>query len=151
MIREYTLEEHSHKPGKEDRLTIFMKGFEQATSEVKVNMDYAWEKYQRMMEQGIVKLFVAEEDGEIQGSIGFLITDDFHEDLKICIELFWFVDPRFRGIGKGLVDRFEEEARQSGCKKTAMIHLSDSYPESLEKFYLKNGYRLLEKHYVKEL
>jgi GNAT superfamily N-acetyltransferase len=106
--------------------------------------------YRDMMARGVVRIFIAElEDKTIQGAIGFIISKDFHEDTKIAIETFWFVDPTYRGIGKELFNVFEATAKSMGCKKLAMIHLADSYPDSLEAFYLKNGYKLLEKHYVK--
>ena len=145
MIRELSVAEAKTK-----KHTEFMKMFEDATSLVKVDVDYTNKIYVDMMERGVARIFVAEtDDGTMQGSIGFIVSNDFHEDVKIAIETFWFVDPTYRGIGKELFKVFEETAKEMGCKKLAMIHLADSYPESLEAFYLKNGYKLLEKHYVK--
>ena len=148
MIREWTLEEATVSK----RVANFMKMFEQASSFVKVDSDYTHKVYLDMMERGICRIFIAElEDGTIQGAIGFIVSQDLHEDVKIAIETFWFVDPTYRGIGKELFKTFEEEAEKMGCKKLAMIHMADSYPESLERFYLKNGYELLEKHYIKRI
>jgi GNAT superfamily N-acetyltransferase len=145
MIREWTLED-----AKTNRLAVFMKAFEQATSFVKVDSNYTHKVYLDMMTRGVARLFIAEtDDKQIQGAIGFIVSKDFHEDVKIAIETFWFVDPTYRGIGKELFNVFEATAKEMGCKKLAMIHLADSYPDSLEAFYLKNGYKLLEKHYVK--
>lgn len=48
-----------------------------------------------------------------------------------------------------LVDAYEAYAERLGCQKKAMVHMVDSYPDILEKLYLKRGYRLVEKHYVK--
>lgn len=152
MIREYTAEEHSLHEGEEDKLTKFMKGFEQATEEVKVDMHYAWSMYDKMMQSGAVKVWVAETDeGIMQGAIGVMFSKDLHKDKKIAVELFWFVDPTYKGIGKLLFNKYEEEAIKVGCKMLAMIHLSDSYPESLKEFYIKNGYHLTECHYIKEI
>lgn len=152
MIREYTAEEHGLHQGEEDKLTIFMKGFEQATGEVKVDMLYAWSVYDKMMKTGMVKVWVSEtDDGIMQGAIGVMFTRDLHEDKKMAVELFWFVDPTYKGVGKALFQRYEEEAVKAGCKKLAMIHLVDSYPESLKLFYEKNGYHLAECHFIKEV
>lgn len=147
MIREWTLED-----AKTDRLAQWMKMFEQATSLVDVDSSYAHEVYLDMMIRGLCRLFISEtEEKQIQGAIGFIISNDLHDGKKIAIETFWFVDPTYRGIGKELFNKFEEVGKEMGCKKLAMIHLADSYPDSLERFYVKNGYKLLEKHYVKEV
>ncbi len=69
----------------------------------------------------------------------------------IAVETFWFVAPEHRGIGIRLFNAFEKWAKDNQCSKTAMIHLTDSMPERLEQLYLKRGYRLIEKHYVKDL
>ena len=148
MIREWTA-----KDGRESmRHTEFMKAFEEATGFVKVDVQYTHDRYQDLLERGVCKVFYAETDeGVIQGSIGFLISEDLHDGKKIAIETFWFVDPTYRGIGKQLFNKFEEVAKELGCKKLAMIHLADSYPDSLKSFYEKNGYKLLEMHYIKEV
>ncbi len=147
MIREWTVQEAQT----DKRLAVFLKAFEEATGLVKVDSDYAFERYREMMENGICRIFVAEDSGVLQGAIGFIIANDLHDGGKTAIETFWFVDPTYRGIGKSLFNTFEKEAIAMGCKKLAMIHLADSYPDSLERFYLSNGYRLLEKHYIKEV
>ena len=148
MIREWKGEEATT----DKRLATFMKAFESATGLVKVDVDYTFERYCELMSKGAIKIFISEEeDKTLQGAIGFLITNDLHDGVKVGIELFWFVHPKYRGVGKLLFNVFEEEAKKVGCKRLAMIHLSDSYPESLEAFYLKNGYKLAEKHYVKEI
>lgn len=134
------------------RHTKFMKAFEGASSKVKVNVQYAHDSYQELLELGICKIYFAEtESGEIQGTIGFMVIDDLHDGKKTAVEAFWFVDPRYKGLGKKLFDRFEEEAKLLGCTKLAMVHMVDSYPESLKKFYETNGYQLLELHYIKEI
>jgi len=147
MIREWRLEEARV----DHRLADFMKAFEAATSMVKVDSDYAFQRYLAMMESGVCRILIAEEGTTLQGAVGFLTTDDLHDGVKIAIELFWFAHPDYKGIGKQLFSAFESEAVKSGCKRLAMIHLADSYPDSLEQFYLKNGYKLLEKHYIKEV
>ena len=144
MIREWTVEEAKV----DKRLAVFLKAFEQATSLVKVDSDYAFERYREMMSKGLVRIFIAEEDDNtLQGAIGWLVSNDLHDGRKTAVELFWFVHPKYRGIGKELFNRFEMET--VGCRR-CMIHLEDSYPESLKAFYEKNGYRRYETHYIKE-
>ncbi len=133
-------------------IVVFMKQFEQASSFVKVDVQHAWKKYQVMMDSGIARVFIAEgEDEKLQGAIGFLISEDLHDGKKTAVETFWFVAPEFRGIGMELFKVFEAEAIKAGCQKLAMIHMTDSYPESLQAFYTRQGYRLIEQHFVREV
>jgi len=149
MLREWTVTD-AHTS---DRLARFMKAFEMATSVVKVDSDYTHQRYIKMMESGVCRIFIEEDETtkELHGAIGFIISNDLHDGTKIAIETFWFSHPDFRGCGKALFNKFEEVSASIGCKKLAMIHLVDSYPESLKTFYEKNGYRLIECHYVKDL
>lgn len=148
MIKEWTAEDGR----KSLRHTEFMKAFEEASSMVKVDVQYAHDRYQEFLESGMCKVYYAEtDDGQIQGSIGFLISKDLHDGKKIAIETFWFVDPTYKGLGKELFKKFEEEAKNLGCEKLAMIHMVDSYPDTLKVFYERQGYRLLEMHYIKEI
>jgi GNAT superfamily N-acetyltransferase len=146
MIREWTLED-----AKVRNLASFTKRFDEETEFVKTDEDYAHKKYMDMMEKGLAHILVLEDEGIIKGAIGFIVSNDLHEDLKVAVETFWFVAPEFRGGGKALVDAFEAKAVELGCKRTAMIHLADLFPESLEAFYTKRGYKLAEKHYIKKV
>ena len=134
------------------RHTEFMTAFEDASSMIKVDVQYAHDSYQKLLDRGVCKIYYAETDSrQIQGTIGFIITNDLHDGKKMAIEAFWFVDPKYRGLGKKLFDRFEKEAKKLGCKKLGMVHMVDSYPDTLKKFYENSGYKLLEMHYIKEI
>ena len=147
MIREFTAEEFRTN----DDFFVFIKNFEKATNEITVDIEYTRHKYAKLIDSGIAKVFVDEEDGVFRGAIGFIISNDLHNGDKYAVESFWYVLPEHSGIGKSLFYAFEIEAKRIGCKRTAMIHLVDSYPERLKAFYEKSGYRLLELHYIKEI
>ena len=148
VIREWTSEEAQVN----NKVAVFMNMFMEASSEVKLDTAHTHDQYKRMMANGICKIYISEkEDGSVEGAIGFIISTDLHENKKIAIEAFWFVDPSCRGIGKKLFNVFEEEARKLGCVKLAMVHMVDSYPDTLKSFYEKSGYHLAELHYVKEI
>jgi GNAT superfamily N-acetyltransferase len=145
VIREWTLEEAKTK-----RLGRFMKAFEMATKFVKVEPEYASDRFIGMMEAGICRIFVAEtEEKEFQGAVSWIVVPDMFCGKPTAIEMFWFVHPLHhgKGIGSQLFDKFEAETM--GMRR-AMIHLSDSYPERLRKFYKDRGYTLLEEHYIRE-
>jgi N-acetylglutamate synthase-like GNAT family acetyltransferase len=94
---------------------------------------------------------VLEKDGKLIGSLGFIKAPDLHNGTLMLIETFWFTDPLERGYGLLLLDAYEKYAQETGIKKVAIIHMMDSYPERLEQLYLRRGYILMEKHYVKEI
>jgi hypothetical protein len=50
-----------------------------------------------------------------------------------------------------LLEFFEDWAKNNGCDAIAMIYLSDSMPDSLEQLYIRRGFKLVEKHFVKEV
>jgi len=147
MIREFTVEDIKIN----DDIFVFMKRFENATKEIKVNVDYTRARYIDLVSKGIAKVFVDEVDGVFYGAIGFIVYNDFHSGEKCAVETFWFVPPEYSGIGSILVKAYEDAAKQLGCTKVAMVHLADSYPEKLKSYYKKIGYRLLESHYIKEI
>ncbi len=144
MIREARIDEVR-------KIAEYMKTFEQATNFVNVNVDYTTKRYENLVSQGIAVLLVDEEDGDLRGGLGIIKAEDLHDGSMTAVETFWFVKPEHRGRGKDLFIEFENWSRRNGIKKMAMIHLVDSYPDRLENLYIHAGYRLVEKHYVKEL
>lgn len=133
------------------KVTEFMKAFEQASAFVTVDIDYATKTYETMIDNGNAIVMVLEKDNELIGSLGFLIAPDIHNGITIAVETFWFSDPRKRGYGLLLLNAFEKYAQENKIKKVAMVHMMDSYPNRLENLYLKRGYKLMEKHYIKEI
>jgi GNAT superfamily N-acetyltransferase len=128
------------------------KAFEKDSKEIKVDIDHATKKFQDMFKSGLVTMLVALNDDDKRiGGLAYLKSPDIYSGEITAIELYWFIHPEYRGGGKMLVDAFEESARGKGCVKAAMIHMVDSFPESLKEFYEKRGYHLTELHYVKKL
>lgn len=129
----------------------FMTQFEQATSFVKVDVDHTSKVYENLIRTGAAVFLVLEENGHMHGGIGAIKSPDLHDGKLTAVETFWFVAPESRGKGLLLFDAFEKWAIDSGCQKLAMIHLADSYPDILRKLYKRNGYKLAEEHYIKEV
>jgi GNAT superfamily N-acetyltransferase len=129
----------------------YMKQFEQATEYVKVDVDYTSGAYWDLIQDGIATFFIMEDDGKMIGGLGAVKYPDLHDGKMMAVESFWFVAPENRGKGMSLFNAFETWAINEGCKKLAMIHMVDSYPEILERLYVRKGYKLIEKHYVREV
>jgi GNAT superfamily N-acetyltransferase len=98
-------------------------------------------------------LFVAEADGEIVGMAGGLAHPIyFNLAHKSGQELFWWVKPGLRGgIGRGLLDAMEAEAKAIGCTSWAMIALDKVQPELTGRLYRRRGYRASEHSWIKRL
>lgn len=118
------------------------------------NREYAIKQVEDLIAsgRGAVLLSIGE-DGKVQGGLCALKGRDRHDGTLYAVEDFFFVHPEYRdqGIGAILMRAFETWAVANGCKKAAMIHLVDSYPDILKAFYERSGYRLTELHYVKDL
>lgn len=129
----------------------FMVRFESATEFVKVVPDHAFKVYESMIKSGTAIMLVLEEDGQMVGGLGAIKYPDLHSGELTAVETYWFVAPEHRGHGMELFEAFEQWGKDQECTRLAMIHLADSYPKALEKIYLRKGYQLVEKHYVRIL
>ena len=81
---------------------------------------------------------------------GFAQPFLFNKDILVASEIAWWVEPDMRGTGLGqeLLEGFEYWAKEkAGCKLVTMVSLD----ETLGKFYEKNGYKLYERAYMKDL
>jgi GNAT superfamily N-acetyltransferase len=107
--------------------------------------------YTSFIESGLGCMFALKIDGKVVGGIAGVAYPDIHSGIMVAVETFWFVDKEYRGHGIKLLGVFEEWAKDQECEKVALIHLSDSFPDVLEKIYARRGYCLVEKHYVKEI
>jgi GNAT superfamily N-acetyltransferase len=128
------------------------KAFEEASREVVVDVEYATATFQKLVLEGLVTMLaLVDDEGKRIGGLAYLKSPDLYSGKMTAVELYWFVFTDKRGCGKLLIDAFEESAKSKGCVRTAMIHLVDSYPETLRAFYEKRGYHLVEQQYVKEI
>lgn len=140
------------RPEEAYAVALFMKRFEECTSHVLVDPEYAGAKYRQFILDGTGAMLILEDDsGRMIGGLGCLKAPDLHYPRTFAVETFWYVAPEHRGQGVRLLDAFEDWASRHGCAYTAMIHLSDSMPDRLEAFYKSRGYALVEKHYVRNL
>lgn len=148
MIREWNLKEAAES----DRLAEFGKQFQDMSAFVKSDPKHTFSRYLEMMQIGVAHILVDVDDkDEIRGFIGFTISEDINYPRLLGYELVWLVDPRFRGIGKSLVEAYEKFCKDRGCEGVIMVHMADSMADSLSKFYTKNGYKLMETSYFKEV
>jgi N-acetylglutamate synthase-like GNAT family acetyltransferase len=102
------------------------------------------------IEQDIGVIFISEMDNKTVGMIGGIKFSCVNTGKMIASELFWFVDPEYRGFeGIKLLKEFENWAKYD-CDKITMVYLQDLMPDKVKGLYKKRGYELLETHYIKE-
>ncbi len=88
--------------------------------------------------------YVAEEDGEILGYIGFWTVFDEAEIMKVAVRK----TARKNGVGNALIKASFDEAREMGAKKMLLEVRESNLPA--RRLYEKNGfisYNIREKYY----
>lgn len=88
-------------------------------------------------------LFVAEDDGLILGCCGIFPTDNLPEDTTELAKFYLSKEARGKGIGKLLLEKCVETAKNFGYKKLYL----ESIPEFSKavSIYEKQGFHYLEK------
>lgn len=106
-----------------------------------------------LMESEQATVLVAYHDSQAVGLFIFLTVPHPFTGLMVSQELVWYVHPEFRGtsIGPRLFQEFERLAKEYGSELAMMVHLKNSMPERLAKFYVKKGYLETETTYTKRL
>lgn len=87
---------------------------------------------------------------DIAGALGCIAAPELNNYDTIAVEAFWFMIPGRRGSGLRLLMEFERWAKVKGCQRAAMIHLEALNPR-LAEIYVRLGYKLIERHYLKTL
>lgn len=92
------------------------------------------------------------EQREVVGGIGGILTNFVTSEVSTCVEMFWWVNPEHRGKwGMKLLHYFEEMARASGAARIAMAYMDSSMPDRMQKLYELLGYKPYEHHVMKVL
>ena len=96
-----------------------------------------------------VGLLALNEEGKPVGLLGGMINNFIFGDIKMAVEIAWWVEPEFRksGLGKELIDAFELWANKNGCAFITLSFLEDKPA----KIYEDIGYSFAEKSYIKRL
>ena len=94
---------------------------------------------------------VAEVDNKLVGIISGIIVDIPTSGGKVYQEVVWFVSKPYRKYGIKLLNALEDKCKNEGIKSIMMVAMANSSAAELERFYIKSGFKLLEKQYIKQL
>jgi N-acetylglutamate synthase-like GNAT family acetyltransferase len=117
---------------------------------IRFDLETLYETVQNFIDNQIG--IVAEKEDVIVGVIGGTIAPSmFDKSQKIGQEAIWYVTPDERkgSVGIKLILAFEQECIKRGANAIIMIHMSNLYPEILDRLYRINGFRLMESNYIK--
>lgn len=122
-----------------------------------LNFEHWKLEWTNLINSGIGEIFayISEDtaSGELKGILGVMYFPCSMTGELEALEGFWFMMPSDRG-GVGairLLKRFEEEAKNRGCKRIKMVHLMEVNPEQVSSLYDRMGYKKLQVTYVKEI
>lgn len=101
------------------------------------------------LDHGLVLLSI--EDDEVVGILIAVASQFVFSPQMVATEMGWYVLPEYRDYRRGvkLVQAFEAWAKEIGADFIAMSDIVQT--QDLSKLYERQGYKLSEKTYVKEL
>lgn len=90
-------------------------------------------------------IFLYEDIGMLAGFINPFI---FGTKL-MATEMAWWVEPKYRNkkVGIALINAFSEWAKENGCVAMSLVSLDDN----ISKMYEREGFKLYERAYFKEI
>lgn len=100
---------------------------------------------------GAIFLLLDDPGSEVLGALGGVVYPDPYSGDSIATEFFFFVREKSRGQGLKLYKLFEDWAKERGCLEVRMVHLTDLFPEQLDRLYRRLGFEPAEVHYVKRV
>ncbi len=84
----------------------------------------------------------------VGGILMGLVIPDMLTAEPTAVEVFWFVRPEFRQYSLHLLEKFEEVAKQAGCKKIVAGSMF-SRQRAMGRLYRRRGYKVLGEHFEK--
>ena len=107
------------------------------------------EQFRKLGEQLVARngLLLSEREGEICGMFGYFVYPHFMSSEIVAGEVFWWVEPHYRGDGVKLLREAEKRAKTAGAKRMQMIAPDDR----VGTLYKRLGYNFVEASYQKTL
>lgn len=97
---------------------------------------------------------VVEDEGEIVGLMSGVVVPFFmNANAKVWQEIIYYIRPEKRAgtIGLRLFKEMERYAKEKGCSHVLMAHLANMNCEKMAHLYTRQGYKEMERQYLKIL
>jgi len=116
-------------------------------------LTFSTEALQKVMEEHVKakSSLVMLQDDMLVGVIAGKIANVPFSDYKIFQETLWYVLPKYRGHGLKLFRECEKYCKSIGISSIVMGNMANLNAEKMDKFYYSQGYKLMEKMYVKAI
>jgi GNAT superfamily N-acetyltransferase len=106
--------------------------------------------FQQLIEGEASVILVFDKGDGLAGATGAMLHPHYWNNAHITgQELFWWVDPEHRGIGRALFDVLESWVQVSGAHSFTMIALEHIDGGKAGAIYRRRGYRPVEHSYTK--
>lgn len=104
------------------------------------------------LHSSLVRILVFEMDGQVRGIAGFHLVRMFFSSTLVGIELFFYIEPEYRGpYGLTFFKALEVQARICGAVSLTMYTLEAKNPRATGRFYARQGYKPVEHGWTKKL
>jgi GNAT superfamily N-acetyltransferase len=99
------------------------------------------------------RILIAEHAGEVIGALGYSWHQDCYTGAKVIHEQFLWVFPEHRasGVGRELIEEFERRGKKLGVGWAFLCNLVGLAGEKMDAFYVRNGYKCMERVYWKDM
>jgi hypothetical protein len=92
-------------------------------------------------------LLISERDGKLVGMLGFVVHSHFISGDLMAGEVFWWMEPEYRGRGLRLMREMERRGRLAGAMYSQMVAPN----EELANLYRRRKYEFVEATYQRSL
>lgn len=94
---------------------------------------------------------VMEAENGIVGIIAGVITSHIVNNMPLFQEVFWYVEEQYRVHSVNLLEELEPFCAKKGCKQIVMAYHGEERSAVADRLYRKQGYKILETHYIKTI
>lgn len=106
-----------------------------------------------LMQYAGAVIYLAEDQGEVQGAMGMIPVPDPYRMGLIAQEGFWYVRPERRGtrLALRLFAQYERWAREIGATECRVASMHGQHYEALSRYFYAHGYQPFEHAFMKRI
>ena len=110
------------------------------------------EFYTLALQNESMGIWLAEIEDKVVGIVGAIAYPlYFNPNALVVQELWWWLDPAFRGEGNKMFKQIELWAKKRNASALFMIALEDDRAAKMEKVYQRAGFKPIERTFMKKV